>query len=72
MAPNMGFLSHPQSQQQSCPPQLQTLFLQNIHSISADDGGPASSHFGVYQQTTVGSSDDSIWTLVQVAISAAP
>ena len=29
----------------------------DIHTISEVDGGQASSHFGVYQQTTVGSGD---------------
>ena len=32
-----------------------TTLSYNIHSISTVDGGPASSHFGVYQQTTAGS-----------------
>ena len=49
-----------------------TILLNNIRSPSAVDGVPQSSHFGVYQQTTVGTGDVSIRTLVPAAISAAP
>ena len=46
--------------------------LYNIHVISTVNDGLASSYFGVYQQTTVGSGDGSIRTLIPAAISAAP
>ena len=49
-----------------------TTLLDNIRSPSAVDGVPQSSHFGVYQQTAVGTGDVSIRTLVPAAISAAP
>ena len=44
----------------------------NIHAISAVDGGPASSYFGVYQQTTFASGDVSIRTLAPAAINTDP
>ena len=44
----------------------------NIHSNSAVDSGPASSHFRVYQQTTVGSTDISIQIFIPATISAPP
>ena len=44
----------------------------DIHIISAVEGSLVSSHFVVYQLTTVGSSDFSKRTLVPVAISAVP
>ena len=44
----------------------------DIHAITTVNGGLASSYFGVYQQTTVGSGAVSIRTLVPAAISAAP
>ena len=49
-----------------------TTLLNNIRSPSVVDGVPQSSHFGVYQQTAVGTGDVSIRTLVPAAISAAP
>ena len=44
----------------------------NIHAISAVDSGPASSYFGVYQQTKFASGDVSIRTLAPAAINADP
>ena len=44
----------------------------NTYAILAVDGGPESSYFGVHQQTTVGSGNVSIQTLVPASISAAP
>ena len=44
----------------------------NVHVISVVDGGPKYSHFGVYQQMTVGSGDLLIRTFVLAAISAVP
>ena len=43
-----------------------------MHAMSVVDGGPVSSHFGLYQQTTAESGDGSIWTLVMAVISVAP
>ena len=44
----------------------------NYFSLTASTGGPSSSHFGIYQQTSAGSGDVTIRTLVLVAISAEP
>ena len=44
----------------------------NYLSLTASTGGPSSSHFGIYQQTSVGSGDVTTRTLVPVAISAEP
>ena len=44
----------------------------NYLFLTASTGGPKSSYFGIYQQTSVGSSDVTIRTLVSAAISDEP
>ena len=44
----------------------------NYLFLTASTGGPKSLHFGIYQQTSVGSSDVTIRTLVSTAISVEP
>ena len=44
----------------------------NYSSLTASTGGPSTSYFGVYQQTSVGTGDVTIRTLVPVAISPEP
>ena len=44
----------------------------NYLFLAASTGGPKSSHFGIYQQTSVGSSDVTIRTFVLTAISVEP
>ena len=44
----------------------------NYSSLTDFTGGPSTSHFGIYQQTSVGTGDVTIRTLVPVAISAEP
>ena len=44
----------------------------NYSSLTASTGGPRTSHFGIYQQTSVDTGDITIRTLVPVAISAEP
>ena len=44
----------------------------NYSSLTDFTGGPSTSHFGVYQQTSVGTGDVTIRTLIPVAISAEP
>ena len=48
------------------------ILSKNDFSLSNGTNGPTSSHFGVYQQTMVRSSDVSIQKLVPAAISTAP
>ena len=44
----------------------------NYSSLTDFTGGPSTSHFGVYQKTSVGTGDVTIRTLIPVAISAEP
>ena len=44
----------------------------NYSSLTDSTGGPRTSHFGIYQQTSVGTGDVTIRTLVPVAISVEP
>ena len=45
---------------------------QNYLSLTASTGCPSSSHFGIYQQISVGSGDVTIRMLVPAAISVEP
>ena len=49
-----------------------TTLTKNALSVSNGINGPISSHFGVYQQTKIGSSKVSTHTLVPASISAEP
>ena len=44
----------------------------NYSSLTASTGGPRTSHFGIYQQTSVGTGDITIRTFVPAAISTEP
>ena len=44
----------------------------NYSSLTASTGGPRTSHLGNYQQTSVGTGDVTIRTLVPSAINAEP
>ena len=60
------------------PPNLTNLIMSSSHtnhnysSLTDFTGGPSTSHFGVYQQTSVGTSDVTMRTLVPSAIGAEP
>ena len=60
------------------PPNLTNLTMSSSHtnhnysSLTDFTGGLSTSHFGVYQQTSVGTGDVTIRTLVPAAISAEP
>ena len=44
----------------------------NFLSLPTSTGGPGSTNFGIYQQTSVGSGDVTIRTLVPAAFSTEP
>ena len=75
MAPSAVLL---QSSTTLTPPNLTNLTMSSSHtnhnysSLTDFTGGLSTSHLGVYQQTSVGTGDVTIRTLVSAAISAEP